>query len=64
MRLVSAGACVELSDLPHGGHNGKFLVKGLRHRLDKRLGFVTDLTLLGLGGGSGGGGLGALGGLL
>lgn len=60
---VTVGSVVEIADAPVDGLNGRFLVRALRHRLEKRGGYVTEMTLLSTAGG-GGGALGALGGLL
>ena len=59
---VTVGSVVEIADAPTDALNGRFLVRGLRHRLEKRSGFVTEMALLTTAGG--GGASGALGGLL
>lgn len=60
---VTVGSVVEIADAPGDTLNGRFLVRSLRHRLEKRSGFVTEMAIVSAGGG-GGGALGALGGLL
>jgi phage protein D len=63
---VTVGSLVEIAGAPHAALGGQLLVRGVRHRFDKRQGFVTRLDLAAVGGAAGGllGGLGgAIGGL-
>ena len=63
---VTAGSTIEIAGAPQEALIGRFLVRWLRHRLDKQGGFTTRIAFSqAASGGSGAGGLlGALGGLL
>lgn len=52
---VAVGSVVEIAGAAAESANGRFLVRRLRHRLDIRAGFVTDLWLHTAGAGGGGG---------